>query len=70
MTKTITIKIEGMTCGHCEKTVKNEILKLDGVSEAKVSQSAGIAEVTFDDAKVSEMQIKNAVNETEIYKAI
>ncbi len=67
--KTITIKISGMTCGHCEKSVKNAISELDGVMETKVNLSSSNAEVTFDDSKVSESQIKSAVNETGIYKA-
>lgn len=67
--QTITIKIAGMSCGHCEKAVKHAISELDGVLETKVNLSAANADVTFDDTKVSEAQIKLAVNETGIYKA-
>jgi copper chaperone len=67
--KTITIKVSGMTCGHCEKSVKSAITELDGVVETKVNLADGSAEVTFEDTKVSEAQIKLAVNETGIYKA-
>jgi copper chaperone len=58
-----------MTCGHCEKSVKNAIAELDGVIETKVNLADGSAEVIFDDSKVSEAQIKSAVNETGIYTA-
>lgn len=66
---TITIKVSGMTCGHCEKSVKSAISELDGVADVNVSLSSGSAQITFDDSKVSESQIKAAVNETGIYKA-
>lgn len=59
-----------MTCGHCEKSVKNAIGELDGVVEAKINLANGSAEVTFDETKVSEAQIKSAVNETGIYTAV
>ena len=67
--ETKTIKITGMTCGNCEKSVKNAIMEVDGVSDAIVSASTGNAVVTFDNSKVSEEQIKKAVNDTEIYVA-
>ena len=67
--KTITIKVSGMTCGHCEKSVKSAISELDGVTEVIVSLSSGNVQVTFDDSKISESQIKSAVNETGVYKA-
>ncbi|HET6992271.1 MAG TPA: cation transporter [Bacteroidia bacterium] len=68
-TKTTHIKVSGMTCGHCEKTVRNAISEVDGVIEAKVDLATASAEVVYDDSRTSETQIKSAVNETGIYKA-
>ncbi|HEU4719272.1 MAG TPA: cation transporter [Bacteroidia bacterium] len=65
--KKITLRIAGMTCGHCAKTVSSAITELDGVKEADVDPATGMAEVVFDDEKVSEAQIRKAVNETEVY---
>lgn len=40
-----TVKIDGMTCGHCEGRVNTELSKLDGVSEVTVSAAAAEAVV-------------------------
>lgn len=29
--KSIYVKIKGMHCSHCENTIRNELLKIDGV---------------------------------------
>ena len=42
-----TLKIEGMMCGHCEKTVRNALEALDGVTEAVVSHESGTAVLTL-----------------------
>lgn len=46
-TMTKTIKIEGMTCGHCEATVKKALEALENVSSAEVSREKGTAVVTL-----------------------
>ena len=55
-----TIKIEGMMCPHCEMTVKNALLKLDGVTGAEVSHTSGTAELTLS-KEVSDEEIKSAI---------
>ena len=37
----ITIKIEGMQCGHCSSRVKAALEKVEGVSSAEVSHETG-----------------------------
>ena len=68
-TEKITLKIEGMTCGHCEKSVNKIISEIDGVSECSVSLQNASAEVTFDNSKTAKHLIIKAVNDSEIYKA-
>jgi len=68
-TEKITLKIEGMTCGHCEKSVDRIIKEIDGVSECTVSVKNSSAEVTFDNSKTSKQLIIKAVNDSELYKA-
>lgn len=63
------LKIQGMTCGHCEKFVSNLLKDLNGVSESKVSQPDGSAEIVFDSNVITKQQIIDAVNETGAYKA-
>lgn len=63
------ITVTGMSCGHCERSVKDAISELDGITGVNITLATGKTEVEFDDAKVSVQQIKNAVNETGIYSA-
>ena len=59
---TKTMNIEGMMCKHCEKTVKNALEALDGVSEAVVSHEAGTAVVSLS-ADVADEVLKKAVED-------
>lgn len=59
---TKTMSIEGMMCKHCEKTVKNALEALDGVSEAVVSHEAGTAVVSLS-ADVADEVLKKAVED-------
>lgn len=63
------ITVTGMSCGHCERSVKEAIGELDGIVSVNITLATGKTEVEFDDARTSVEQIKNAVNETGIYKA-
>ena len=42
----ITLKIEGMMCPHCEARVKKALEAVEGVDSAVVSHEAGTAVVT------------------------
>ncbi len=42
----IEIKVTGLHCGHCEMSVRNALLKVDGVKDAEVSQANERARVT------------------------
>lgn len=41
MSKNITLKIDGMTCGHCVASVTEELNEVPGVSNVEVTLSAG-----------------------------
>lgn len=55
-----TIKIKGMTCGHCEGRVNTELGKISGVTEVKAVAADGVAIITSSDALNSE-EISQAV---------
>ena len=55
--KTI-FKIDGMSCQHCVMAVKKEIQKLD---VKNLDVKIGEASVEFDESKVSEENIKKAI---------
>ncbi len=46
-----TLKIDGMTCGHCVMHVKQALLEVDGVVSADVDLQAGSATVNGGDAQ-------------------
>ncbi len=54
-----TMKIEGMSCQHCVMRVKKAVEALPGVSKADVA--IGTANVTYDDAKVKEKDLEQAI---------
>lgn len=41
-----TVKIKGMTCGHCEGRVNTELGKISGVTEVKAVAADGVAIIT------------------------
>ena len=41
-----TVKISGMTCGHCEGRVSAEIGKINGVSSVNAIAADGLAVIT------------------------
>lgn len=51
--KTVTLKVPGMTCPACPVTVKKALNKIDGVSKVEVRFEKKQAVVTFDDAKTN-----------------
>lgn len=53
-----TIKIEGMSCNHCIMSVKKSLSRLD-LNDVKVD--IGSAKVDFDELKVSEKEIIDAI---------
>jgi copper chaperone len=55
------LKITGMTCGHCVMSVRKELAKLPGVEVRDVR--IGSALIAYDEAKVSDAQLKGAVEE-------
>ena len=70
MTKSIELKVKGMTCGHCEMRVKKALEAVPGVKEAKPSHRKGVAKVTLDEgADVPVEALVKAVNDTELYTA-
>ena len=62
MAKVVDLKVEGMTCGHCEMSVTKELQKLPGAQDIQVSSAYGTAHLTVDDS-VDDSQIKAAVEE-------
>ena len=52
-----TLKIQGMSCGHCTMQVKKELSKVASVKDVKI----GSAVVEVDDTKVTSDDLRAAV---------
>jgi len=50
MAKTV-LKVDGMSCGMCSNGVGAALLRVKGVTDAKVDLKKGTAEVTHDGVK-------------------
>ena len=57
----IELKVNGMTCGACSKTVKSALLKVTGVKDAVVSHDEGKAVVTVEKGKANTQELIKAV---------
>lgn len=56
-----TLRIEGMTCASCAKSVERATRKLEGVSEANVNLATEKLSISFDENSVSVGEIQKAV---------
>jgi len=59
--KTITLKVKGMSCGHCVKAVTGALAGVSGVSNAQVDLADGRALVEYDETKATPAQLVSAV---------
>ena len=59
----VTLKIDGMTCGGCVKSVTRVLSELGGVAQADVSLEKAQAVVSFDENKVQPGALVEAVEE-------
>lgn len=59
----ITLKIDGMSCQHCVKTVTGVLTALEGVQRAKVNLRKGEVVVRFDAAHITTTNLTEAITE-------
>lgn len=57
----INLKVEGITCGGCEKSIQNALLARDGVSAANASHESGTVDIDFDDGQIRQEELKQAI---------
>lgn len=61
--QTVTLAIEGMTCGGCVKNVTRVLSELDGVEKVEVSLEQAKVVVTFDETKTNKETLKETVED-------
>lgn len=57
------IRVEGMSCGGCVRSVTAALKSLSGVTDADVSLESAQARVQYDPATVSEQQLREAIED-------
>ena len=59
----VEIKVSGMTCGGCERSVQNALTSRKGVTAAKADRNAGVVAVEFDPAQIQRAALEKAIAE-------
>ena len=59
----VEIKVSGMTCGGCERSVQNALTSRKGVSAAKADRNAGVVAVEFDPVQIQRPALEKAIAE-------
>ena len=49
----LTLKVEGMSCGHCVNSIESSVKELNGVEKVKVQLAEGTVEVTIDSSAIT-----------------
>lgn len=59
----LNITVNGMSCSHCESSVKKSVGALSGVDNVKVDLRCKKVTVEYDPDKVNPEMIKNAIED-------
>lgn len=61
--QSVTLNVQGMSCGHCVSTIEGSVGKLEGVNEVKVKLNAAQVEVSFNESQLPLEKIKETIEE-------
>ena len=56
-----TFHVPEMSCGHCKAAIEGELNKLSGVEYSNANVEEGTVKVSYEEARVSEEQLKGAI---------
>nr|WP_320025404.1 cation transporter [uncultured Acetobacterium sp.] len=59
----IILNVEGMSCAHCERAVKNAVGELDGVESVMVDLTGKTVEIEYNSDKLTFESFKAAIEE-------
>lgn len=45
---TLTVKAPAISCGHCVRTIQNEVCELPGVQNVQASEQSKLVTITYD----------------------
>ena len=58
----LTMEVEGMTCGGCERTVQGALIAIDGIDSAFASHTEKQVRILVDTSLVSLTKMQEAIN--------
>lgn len=58
-----TIKVEGMSCGHCQMSVKKAVEAVEGVQKADVNLQTKQVTIDYEEGKANLDKVKAAIKE-------
>ena len=58
-----TFDVPDMSCGHCKAAVEDEINKLSGVEHSNADFEKGLVMVRYDEDRVTDDDLKGAIEE-------
>ncbi|SOC43915.1 copper chaperone CopZ [Ureibacillus acetophenoni] len=61
--QSITLNVQGMSCGHCVSAIEGSVGKLEGVNEVKVKLDDAQVEVSFNESQLPLEKIKETIEE-------
>ena len=61
MIELIVLKVTGMKCGGCEKSVEDQLAELVGVVSVNASHQTDSVEIQYDDSKVQLEQFQSCL---------
>lgn len=60
---TVNLKVKGITCGGCEKSIQNALLASGGVNAADASHKNGTVDIDYDDGRIQPDALKKAIED-------
>lgn len=63
MVDRVTLKVEGMSCGHCVKSIENSVSAISGVDKVEVQLDSGTVNVEFNKDVVVVEQITSTIED-------
>jgi copper chaperone len=64
ITRTVTLRVRGMTCGGCATSVEKALKSTDGVEDVRVSFERGRAVIKYDDQRVTVAKLREVIQST------
>lgn len=59
----VELRVEGMTCGGCVKSIQNALTSRDGVDNASADLDSGIVTIEFDPAVIQKPALTEAIQD-------